>query len=88
MPIEIADPDHPSHSENIIYDAHCLSCNDISPENGDELDRPLELVGFEKHATRGQALKEAQDHDTENQNRCLIRVRGIDLGQIRKTFRS
>ncbi len=88
MSIEITDPDHPSHSENIIYDAHCLSCNQLSEENGDELNRPLELVGFEKHATRAVALKEAQGHDAQYQGRCLVRIRGIDLGKLKKSLRS
>lgn len=76
MTIEILGSDNA-----IMYDVLCFSCNDISKENGDYLDRPLEIVGFEEKATLEKAKKEAEKHNLENPDHS-IRIRGFDFRAI------
>lgn len=69
--------------ENLFYDAHCLRCNDISRENGNFLDRPLEIVGFEEHATLEKARQETQKHNARYPGHKIV-VRGFDVGRLQE----
>lgn len=83
MTIEIKRVKYPAHSENLFSDVHCFRCNDISQENGDFLDRPLELVGFESLATLEKALQEAQRHNAHYPDHKII-VREFDAGKLQE----
>jgi len=80
MPIEILGPGSATR-----YDVLCLSCNDISLESGDYLDRPLEIIGFEEKATLEKAKTKAEKHNSEHPDHS-IKIRGFDFGAITRVL--
>ena len=72
MTIEVVGSAEQTHIDNVFYDAHCLTCADISKESGDEIDRPLELVGFEEEATLEKAQSVAQGHDRRHPDHKIV----------------
>lgn len=85
MSIEVLGSNEQTHIENIFYDVHCLTCPDVSKENGDALDRPLELVGFEENATWEDVFLRAQNHDRGNPDHKIV-IRKFDTGLIERTL--
>lgn len=85
MTIEILGFSEQTHIENVFYDVRCLTCPDISKENGDEIDRPLELVGFEDEATLEKAQSVAQEHDKRYPDHKIV-LRKFDTGLIEEVL--
>jgi hypothetical protein len=81
MTIEVMGVENPTDPENVFYDARCLRCNHISSENGDFLDRPLEIIGFEENATFKKAQSMALEHDNKYPDHRIV-IRGYDTGKI------
>jgi len=67
------------------YDVQCLACNDISEEDGDFLDRPLQIIGFEENATFEQAQEAAQRHNARYPDHNIV-IRGFNIRKIREAL--
>lgn len=83
MPIEIKRSSSPSHIENLFYDSHCLSCHKISEENGDFIDEPFEIAGFEEVLPLDKTIEKSEEHErrSKEKNHQII-IREFDTGVI------